>query len=126
MLLFTTVCFTHFSSPLCTLVIAGEFNGHVGQHSQGFNRHHGGYGYGTANQEGMRILDICAANDLALTNTFFKIINSQLVTYNSPIWLHLVRRTDMKLVKNAKINGNEECIPQYNLVVAVFKIQTPS
>ena len=32
----------------------------------------------------------------------------------------------MKLVKNAKINGNEECIPQHNLVVAVFKIQTPS
>ena len=31
----------------------------------------------------MRILDLCAATDLAVTNTFFRKKNSQLVTYNS-------------------------------------------
>ena len=38
----------------------------------------------------------------------------------------LVRRTELKLVKNAKVIGNEECIPQHNLIVAELKIQTPS
>ena len=65
-----------------TLVIAGDFNGHVGQHTQIFSRHDGGYVYGARNQEGMRILDLCAATALAVTNTFFRKRNSQLVTYN--------------------------------------------
>ena len=69
-------------APSKTLVIAGDFNGHVSQHSQGFSRHHGGYGYGTRNQEVMRIPDLCVATDLAVTNTFFRKRNSQLVTYN--------------------------------------------
>ena len=68
--------------PLKTLVIAGDFNGHACQHSQGFSQHHDRYGYGTWNQEAMRILDLCAATDLAVTNTFFRKGNSQLVTYN--------------------------------------------
>ena len=45
--------------------MAGGFNGNVGQHSQEFSRHHGGYGYGTQNQEGMSISDLCAAPDFA-------------------------------------------------------------
>ena len=36
-------------SETLSLVIAGDFHGHVGQHSQGFSRHHGGYGYRTRN-----------------------------------------------------------------------------
>ena len=71
------------TAPPETILIAGDFNDHAGQHSQGFSRHHGGYGYGTRNQEGMRILDLCADTDLAVTNTFFRKRNSHLVTYNS-------------------------------------------
>ena len=33
-------------APSETIVIAGDFHGHVGRHSQGFSRHHGGYIYG--------------------------------------------------------------------------------
>ena len=71
-------------APSETLVIAGDFNDHTGQHSQGFSWHHGWYGYGTQNQEGMRILDLCAATDLAVTNTFFvqlrRVCNPKLIT----------------------------------------------
>ena len=59
LVLFTSI------APLAILVMAGGFNGHVGQHSQEFSRHHGGYGYGTQNQEGMSISDLCAAPDFA-------------------------------------------------------------
>ena len=62
-----------------TLVIAGDFNGHVGHCSQGFSRYHGGCGYGTQNQEGMRILSLCTTTDLAVTNTFFRKKKSQIV-----------------------------------------------
>ena len=118
-------------APSETLVITVDFNGHAGQHSQGFSRHHGGYGYGTRNQEGLRVLDLCAATDLAVTNTFFRKRNSHLVTdntggYSNQVDYILVRRTDLKLVKNANVIGNEECILQRKLLVAVLKIQTPS
>lgn len=59
LVLFTSI------APLVILVMAGGFNGHVGQQSQEFSRHHGGYGYGTRNQEGMSISDLCAAPDFA-------------------------------------------------------------
>ena len=109
----------------------GDFSGHVGQHSQGFSQHHGGYGYGIWNQERMRILDLWAATDLAVTNTFFRKRDSKLVTYNSGGWATqvdhiLVRRTELKHVKNAEVIGNEECIPLHKLLVLVLKIQTPS
>ena len=68
---------------------------------------------------------------LSCTNKFFKKRNSQLVTYNSggcatQIDYILVRRTELKHVKNVKVIRNEECIPQHELLVGVLKIQTPS
>ena len=38
----------------------------------------------------------------------------------------LVGRTKLKLVKNAKIIGNEECISQHKLLFVMIKIHTPS
>ena len=34
------------------LVLGGDFNGHVGEHSAGFKGVHGGSGYGMRNQDG--------------------------------------------------------------------------
>ena len=59
LVLFTSI------APLEIIVIGEGFNGHVGQHCQEFSRHHGGYGYGTRNQERMSILNLCAATDFA-------------------------------------------------------------
>ena len=79
----------------------------------------------------MPILDPFAATDLAVTNTFFRKRNSQLVTNNSvgcatQVSYILVRRKDLKLVKNAKVIENEECIQQHKLLVAKLAIQSPS
>ena len=51
--------------------IAGDFNGHVGKENVTFDTYHGGKGYGTRNPKGLRILDLCSATDLAVSNTFF-------------------------------------------------------
>ena len=78
----------------------------------------------------MRILDLCAATDLVVTNTFFRKKNSQLVTYNSGGYAILIdyilfRRTELTLIKNAKVIRNECFIPHHKLLVAMLKIQTP-
>ena len=39
------------------VVVAGDFNGHVGRSVVGYDSIHGGYGYGDKNKEGDRILD---------------------------------------------------------------------
>ena len=65
------------------LVVAGDLNGHVGKHTDGFDNIHGGNGFGDRNSDGTRILDMCTATNLAITNTFFKNSDSKLVTYKS-------------------------------------------
>ena len=65
------------------LFIGGDFNGHVGTTSGGFERVHGGFGYGDRNQEGVEILNFAIAFDLMIANTFFRKRQSHLVTFSS-------------------------------------------
>ena len=65
------------------LLVCGDLNGHVGKTSGGFEDLHGGYGYGVRNPEGTRILEVCAAADLVITNTYFTKCDSQLLTFCS-------------------------------------------
>jgi len=51
------------------LIVAGNFNGHVGKRIEGFDNQHGGNGYGIRNSGHPHTL--CAACDLSITNTFF-------------------------------------------------------
>ena len=62
------------------LFIGGDLNGHVGSTSAGFEVAHGGFGYGSRNQEGEDVLDFATAFDLMIANTFFRKRESHLVT----------------------------------------------
>ncbi|EPB69108.1 hypothetical protein ANCCEY_11803 [Ancylostoma ceylanicum] len=53
------------------MTVAGDFDGHVGQDRQGFERVDGGIGFGRRNQEGERIIELAEAHDLAIASTFF-------------------------------------------------------
>ena len=44
---------------------------------------HGGFGFGSRNQEGKDVLDFATAFDLMIANTFFRKRESHLVTYRS-------------------------------------------
>ena len=112
-------------------VIAGDFNGHVGKESMNFDGYHGGKGYGTRNPEGQRILDLCSATDLLVTNTFFDKNQNNLITYssgdnNSQIDYILVKRSFLKHVCNVKVIRNEECVTQHKLLVADIKVNGSS
>ena len=63
------------------MLACGDFNGHVGKAPKGFNGVHGEHGFGSDNVDGIRILDLCAAANLAITNTYFMKPDSHLATY---------------------------------------------
>ena len=65
------------------LVLGGDFNGHVGERSAGFQGVHGGSWYGMRNQDGLHILDFCVGNKLAITNSFFHKNKTSLITFSS-------------------------------------------
>ena len=70
-------------SPDENLLVCGHFNGHVGKAREGFNRVNGGRGFGSHNADGIRIPDLCAAANLAITNTYLMKPDSHLITYQS-------------------------------------------
>ena len=109
------------------LIVCGDLNGHIGMNTSGFDGVHGGNGYGTRNVDGIRILDFCFAANLSVTNTFFSKPQNKLITYRSgdnqsQIDFILVRRTELKSVKNATVINNEECTPQHKLLIADVKL----
>jgi hypothetical protein len=61
------------------LFIRGDLNSHVGKVRGGFERVHGGFGYGEQNQEGENILNFVIAYDLMVVNTFFR---KKKITFN--------------------------------------------
>ena len=87
------------------MLLCGDFNGHVGKAPEGFNGVHGGCGFCSRNADGTRILDLCTAANLAITNTYFMKPDSHLVTYRSgnsctQVDYILTRRSDLKQVQN--------------------------
>jgi hypothetical protein len=61
------------------LFIGRDLNGHVGTVRWGFERVHGGFGYGEHNQEGENILNFAITYDLMVANTFFR---KKKITFN--------------------------------------------
>ncbi|EYC33327.1 hypothetical protein Y032_0002g726 [Ancylostoma ceylanicum] len=112
------------------MTVAGDFNGHVGQDRQGFERVHGGISFGRRNQEGERIIELAEAHDLAIASTFFIKRESQKITYcsggrQSEIDHILVRRQFLKTVKDVKTIPGEEIAGQHRPVVADVCIALP-
>jgi len=78
-----------------------------GHERLGYEKYHGG-----RNEEGYRILNFAETHELALVNTFFKKRINHLITYcsrhrTSPVDYLLVRRPDLRRVKNAKVIGSD-------------------
>ena len=110
------------------LIIAGDLNGHVGKSTSGYSNVHGGFGYGTRNPEGERILEFCLALDLVVCNTMFKKPDNKLITFSSggnqtQIDYILVRPSDKKMVRDVKVIPGEEAFTQHRLVVCDLTVK---
>ena len=110
------------------LLVCGDFNGNVGKAPEDFNGVHGGCGFDSCNANGIRILDLCAAANLAITNTYFMKPDSHLVTYRSgnsctQLDYILTRFSDLKQVQNVKVIGDEECVNQHKLLACKINLR---
>ncbi|XP_061359419.1 uncharacterized protein LOC133303515 [Gastrolobium bilobum] len=90
------------------IFVGGNLNGHVGKSNRGFDRIHGGFGYGTRNETGEDILNVALAYDLMLVNTFFQKRESHLITFHSghnrsQIDFFLARREDRTSCVECKV-----------------------
>jgi len=110
------------------LFIGGDLNGHVGTSNTGFERVHGGFGYGIRNQEGEDVLSFALAYDMVVANTLFRKRESHLVTFSSglhssQIDFVLSRREDRRACIDCKAIPGESVVPQHKLVVADFRFR---
>ncbi|KAJ3706103.1 hypothetical protein LUZ61_009808 [Rhynchospora tenuis] len=111
------------------LSIGGDFNGHVGKTSGGFERVHGGFGYGDRNQEGEDFLNLAIAYDLMVANTSFRKRLSHLVTFSSAqhssqIDFVLTKRENKRACVDCKVIPEECVVSQHKLVMADFCFPT--
>jgi len=110
------------------LFIGGDLNGHVGTSNTGFEGVHGGFGYGSRNQEGEDILSFALAYDMIVANTLFRKRESHLVTFSSgqhssQIDFVLSRREDRRACLDCKVIPGESVVAQHKLVVADFRFR---
>ena len=104
------------------IIIAGDFNGHVGQRADGFQGIHGDKGFGERNAEGLQLLEFAEAADLVITNTVFEKPEKFRATYKSgenetQVDYMLTAHTDRKNVRNVQVVKNEECVKQHRLLI---------
>ena len=67
--------------PKELLVVAGDFNGHVGKDVDGYEGIHGGFSIAARIGEGRRLLEFCAESSMVVGNTWFK--NRKKATFQS-------------------------------------------
>ena len=109
------------------VILAGDTNGHVGSERSGVEIWHGGYGYGSKNEEGRTILQCAQMYDLAIANTFLK-KDQHLITYRSgdrmiTIDYIMVRRDDIRTIKDCKVIPGECVATQHRLVVMEMNVK---
>ncbi|VDO19673.1 unnamed protein product [Heligmosomoides polygyrus] len=61
------------------IIVAGDLNGHVGAAKDGYSCH-GGFGYGSRNPDGERILEYAESHSLTIVNTVFRKRDSYLIS----------------------------------------------
>ena len=112
------------------VIPCGDWNGHVGRQSSGYEGVHGGSGFGDRNADGERILDFAVANEFVIGNTFFAKRDSHLITYQSgnaktQIDFILLRKSNLKMAEDIKVIPSEECVPQHKLLICDLQLKIP-
>ncbi|XP_074337110.1 uncharacterized protein LOC141674288 [Apium graveolens] len=102
-------------------LICEEFNGHIGEQSDGYVGIHGGFGFGSRNMSGWDLLEFALAHELMIVNSCLKKRDDHLITfrsggYNSQIDYLLMIKGNMDC-KDCKVFSGEACTTQHRLLV---------
>ena len=95
---------------------------YLGSSNVGYDGTHGGFGYGSRNTDGSRILEFADGLNLVICNTLFTKQEAKLVTcvagpVKSTVDYIMVRQEDKAKVRNIKVISSEECVPKHKLLV---------
>ncbi|KAF3622750.1 putative general transcription factor 3C polypeptide 5-like isoform X1 [Capsicum annuum] len=103
------------------IVIAGDFNGHFGVLSGGYDYVHGGFGFSDRNGEGAALLDFARAFGLVVVNSSFPKKEDHLsfrsAITKTQIDFLLLRKGDRALCKDCKVIPSEHVLTQRRLLV---------
>ncbi|KAF3643257.1 putative pre-mRNA-processing factor 6-like [Capsicum annuum] len=105
------------------IVIAGDFNGHIGALPGGYDDVRRGFGFGDRNGEGPALLDFARAFRLVVVNSSFPKKEDHLITFRSAIAktqidFMLLRKGDRVLCKDCKVIPSEHLSTQHRLLCA--------
>ncbi|XP_055822746.1 uncharacterized protein LOC129891411 [Solanum dulcamara] len=110
------------------LFIRGDFNGHIGSVSMGYDEVHGGFGFGCRNGGGASLLDFAKAFGLMVANLSFPKKEENLITFRSSravmqIDFLLLRKDDKSLCKDCKVIPSENLTTQHKVLVMDLEIR---
>ena len=118
-----------------SLIIIGDWNGHVGTDRLGVENIIGSFKVGERNAEGRRILDFCLTQNLAIMNTFFKHRDSHKWTwyrcdpgrqrYTGHSMVDLVAANNKKMFRDVKAIPSVSVDSDHRLII-VAKIDVGS
>ncbi|KAF3660335.1 Clathrin heavy chain 1 [Capsicum annuum] len=104
------------------IVVAGDFNGHIGALPGSFSDVHGGFGFRKRNEEGATLLEFARSFGLVVVKWSFPKKDDHLITFRSAIAktqidFLLLRKGDKVLCKDCKVIPSENLSTQHTLLV---------
>ena len=107
--------------------ITGDWNAKVG--SQEIPGVTGKFGLGVQNESGQRLIEFCQENALVIANTLFQQHKRRLYTWTSPDGQHwnqidyiLCSQRWRSSIQSAKTRPGADCGSDYELLIAIFKL----
>jgi hypothetical protein len=92
-----------------------EINGRISSDDIHIEKYLGPYGEETKNDNGERLIDLCIANDLAITNSKFKHKDMHKFTRialskneNFIIYYFVIKKENFRTIKDVKVTGGVE------------------
>ena len=111
------------------LILLGDFNARVGADQRSWPSCLGEFGIGKMNDNGQRLLELCAYHNLCIANSFFKTKPQHKVSWRHPRSKHwhqldliLVRRTAIKNVLHTRSYHSADCDTDHSLVCCKVRL----
>jgi len=111
------------------IILLGDFNARVGSTHTVWSDIVGKHGVGNSNGNGIGLLNLCAVNNLAITNTMFQLPNKLKTSWKHPRSGHwhlldyiIVRQSDIQDVSICRAMRGADCWTDYRLIRALMHL----
>ena len=113
------------------LLVLGDFNARVGRDYKLWEGILGKQGIGSCNSNGFSLLNLCAENELAITNTLFRLPNRHKTTWKHPRSKHwtildyvLTRSCDRRdVLITRSMPGADDCWTDHRLLISRLRFR---